>query len=246
MIQGVKKMTKTIAHPLRVALLDDHPMIRTAFEICIGAEPDMVLVSTFGSSQVLFNELPDLQLDVLVLDFLLGERELDGLALIKQLRNHFPRLNILISSAMESPAVVKMVLNAGVKGFIGKSQDMSEMIQAIRQVGQGRNWLSRDMAYEIEDLYVINEEARSGQAGTAQKGTLYERVKLLSPREVEVIRCFLNGMSVSQIAIKFKRSRKTVSGQKQSALRKLGLRSDSELFKYSNDLLSRPEAIERS
>ncbi|MFD1804555.1 response regulator [Mixta tenebrionis] len=238
-------MTKTIAHPLRVALLDDHPMIRTAFEICIGAEPDMVLVSTFGSSQVLFSELPDLQLDVLVLDFLLGERELDGLALIKQLRNHFPRLNILISSAMESPAVVKMVLNAGVKGFIGKSQDMNEMIQAIRQVGQGRNWLSRDMAYEIEDLYVINEEARSGQGGTAQKGTLYERVKLLSPREVEVIRCFLNGMSVSQIAIKFKRSRKTVSGQKQSALRKLGLRSDSELFKYSNDLLSRPEATER-
>lgn len=135
--------------------------------------------------------------------------------------------------------MVKMVLNAGVKGFIGKSQDMSEMILAIRQVGQGRNWLSRDMAYEIEGLYVIDEEARSPLAGNSQKGSLYEKVKLLSPREVEVIRCFLNGMSVSQIAIKFKRSRKTVSGQKQSALRKLGLRSDNELFKYSNDLLPR-------
>jgi len=232
-------MTKTIASPLRVALLDDHPMIRTAFEICVGAEPDIILVGTFGASQLLFNELPDLQLDVLVLDFLLGERELYGLALIKQLRNHYPRLNILISSAMESPAVVKMVLNAGVKGFIGKSQDMSEMIQAIRQVGMGRNWLSRDMAYEVEGLYVIDEEARSRPTDAAQKGSLYEKVKLLSPREVEVIRCFLNGMSVSQIAVKFKRSRKTVSGQKQSALRKLGLRSDNELFKYSNDLLSR-------
>ena len=218
-------MTKTIASPLRVALLDDHPMIRTAFEICVGAEPDIILVGTFGASQLLFNELPDLQLD--------------GLALIKQLRNHYPRLNILISSAMESPAVVKMVLNAGVKGFIGKSQDMSEMIQAIRQVGMGRNWLSRDMAYEVEGLYVIDEEARSRPTDAAQKGSLYEKVKLLSPREVEVIRCFLNGMSVSQIAVKFKRSRKTVSGQKQSALRKLGLRSDNELFKYSNDLLSR-------
>jgi DNA-binding NarL/FixJ family response regulator len=232
-------MTKTTARPLRVALLDDHPMIRTAFEICINAESDMMLVKAFGSSQQLFNELSNLQLDVLVLDFLLGERELDGLALIKQLRNHYPRLNILISSAMESPAVVKMVLNAGVKGFIGKSQDMSEMILAIRQVGQGRNWLSRDMAYEIEDLYVIDEDARNPQADSSQKGSLYEKVKLLSPREVEVIRCFLNGMSVSQIAIKFKRSRKTVSGQKQSALRKLGLRSDNELFKYSNDLLPR-------
>ncbi|AUX94821.1 response regulator transcription factor [Mixta gaviniae] len=232
-------MTKTIARPLRVALLDDHPMIRAAFEICVSADPEITLVNTFGSSQQLVNELADLQLDVLVLDFLLGERELDGLALIKQLRNHFPRLNILIFSALESPAVVKMVLNAGVKGFIGKSQDMSEMVLAIRQVGMGRNWLSRDMAYEIEDLYVIDEASRSKPLDAAQKGSLYEKVKLLSPREVEVIRCFLNGMSVSQIAVKFKRSRKTVSGQKQSALRKLGLRSDNELFKYSGDLLSR-------
>ena len=64
------------------------------------------------------------------------------------------------------------------------------MIQAIRQVGMGRNWLSRDMAYEVEGLYVIDEEARSRPTDAAQKGSLYEKVKLLSPREVEVIRCF--------------------------------------------------------
>lgn len=53
----------------------------------------------------------------------------------------------------------------------------------------------------------------------------------LSPKEREVLRCCLEGLSVSQVAIKFSRSRKTISGQKQAAFRKLGIRTDTELFK---------------
>ena len=230
-------MKRVLNNPLRIVLLDDHPMIRTAFDICIKAEPDMELMGAWGSSVELFAELKKEPVDVLVLDFLLGEKELDGLALIKQLRSHYPRLRILISSSLESPAIVKMVLSAGVSGFIGKSHNMADIFQAIRQVANGRIFLSPGLAYEIENLYVVNEDAIHETLGVKTSGMTYEKVKLLSPREVEVVRCYLDGLSVSQIAIKFKRSRKTVSGQKQSALKKLGLRSDSELFKYSNDLM---------
>ena len=224
--------------PVRVAVLDDHPMVRTVFEMCLKQEADIELIGTWGSSGEIFNQLKQSTVDVLVLDFLLGENELDGLALVKQLRNHYPDQNILISSSMESPAIVKMVLSAGVKGFIGKSHKMQEIIHAIRQVAQGRLYLSQEVAYEVEHLYVVNEKALQENFDLGIKGNMYEKVKLLSPREVEVVRCFLDGLSVSQIAVKFKRSRKTVSGQKQSALKKLGLRSDSELFKYSHDLMS--------
>jgi len=219
---------------VRVAVLDDHPMVRTVFELCLKHEPDIHLVGTWASSNELFNQLRSTTVDVLVLDFLLGERELDGLALVKQLRNHYPQQKILISSSMESPAIVKMVLSAGVKGFIGKSHNMQDITHAIRQVAQGRLFLSKEVAYEVENLYVMSEESLDENHDFNSKG----KVKTLSPREVEVVRCFLDGLSVSQIAVKFKRSRKTVSGQKQSALKKLGLRSDSELFKYSHDLMS--------
>ncbi|WP_312239445.1 response regulator transcription factor [Pantoea sp.] len=228
---------KTHNNPLNVALLDDHPMIRTVFKLCFRQEQDMQLVGAWGSSSELFAQLKTTHVDVLVLDFLLGDRELDGLALVKQLRNHYPSLKILIASSMESPAIVKMVLTAGVKGFIGKSQHMEEIFSAIRQVAQGHIYLSPTVAYEVENLYVIHEESIHEGLELDNKNNMYEKVKLLSPREVEVVRCFLDGLSVSQIALKFKRSRKTVSGQKQSALKKLGLRSDSELFKYSHDLM---------
>ena len=137
---------------VRVAVLDDHPMVRTVFELCLKHEPDIHLVGTWSSSNELFSQLRSTTVDVLVLDFLLGERELDGLALVKQLRNHYPQQKILISSSMESPAIVKMVLSAGVKGFIGKSHNMQEIVQAIRQVAQGRLFLSQEVAYEVENL----------------------------------------------------------------------------------------------
>lgn len=230
-------MMKAYNNPLHIALLDDHPMIRTVFELCLQQEQDMQLVATWGTSSELYAQLQSVQVDVLVLDFLLGDRELDGLALVKQLRNHFPALKILISSSMESPAIVKMVLTAGVRGFIGKSQPMDEILHAIRQVARGKIYLSPAVAYEVENLYTLYEAPPQKKPVVHKKSHMFEKVKLLSPREVEVVRCFLDGLSVSQIAVKFNRSRKTVSGQKQSALKKLGLRSDSELFKYSHDLM---------
>jgi len=61
-------------------------------------------------------------------------------------------------------------------------------------------------------------------------------LEALSPKENEVLRCFLDGLRITQIASKFSRSIKTISGQKQAAFRKLGIRTDAELFKVQRRL----------
>ena len=75
-------------------------------------------------------------------------------------------------------------------------------------------------------------------------------LETLSPKENEVLRCFLDGLRISQIASKFSRSIKTISGQKQAAFRKLGIRTDAELFKVQRKLdlhiASREPADERA
>ncbi len=63
--------------------------------------------------------------------------------------------------------------------------------------------------------------------------TLLQMNACPTPKEQEVLRCFLDGMTVNSIAAKFSRSASTISTQKQSAYRKLGISSDSELFKFS-------------
>ncbi|WP_460164162.1 LuxR C-terminal-related transcriptional regulator [Pseudomonas sp. S2_F03] len=71
---------------------------------------------------------------------------------------------------------------------------------------------------------------------SSQGGEILFSDPILSPKEQEVLRCCLEGMSVSQIARKFSRSMKTISGQKQAAFRKLGVRTDAELFKLEQSL----------
>lgn len=212
--------------PIRIAVLDDHSLIRRALQLCLSAEPDFELTGLYASSRSLLDALRSTKTDVLLMDYSLGEGEVDGQALIKILRARYPEMYILVSSSIERPAIVQVALKAGAIGFVGKSQEIDELMAAIRRVASGRIYLTREMAYQIKSLPEACEEGSNETSPSTP----------LTQREHEVIRCCLAGMSVSQIAAKFNRSRKTVSGQKQSAFRKLGIRTDAELFKYQDEL----------
>lgn len=224
---------------INVAVLDDHPMIRNAFEFSLAGSPDLHLVAACSTRQEMLTVLRNKSVDVLVLDYLLGENEVDGLILIKQLLSHFPHLKILISSSVESPGIVHLILKAGGRGFIGKSKSFSEIAQAIRAVASGEQFLTNDIRYQLEKIAEDDGEMKAYihiQPHENDK-SLDLLIKTLTPREMEVLRCYLGGMSLSQIAQKFARHVKTISGQKQAALRKLGFRSDAELFLFKDHLL---------
>ncbi|MGX5079599.1 response regulator [Enterobacter mori] len=230
-------MNEASQNVINVMVLDDHPMIRSAFEFSCANSPDLELVNACATRNEMFTTLRNREVDVLVLDYLLGETEVDGLILIRQLLSHFPQLKILVSSSMESPGIVQLVLRAGGKGFIGKSKSFNEIANAIRMVAAGKEFLTDDMRYQLAKIAEEDGEMKAYvQPGQAEE-SISAKIKTLTPREVEVLRCYLNGMSLSQIAIKFARHIKTISGQKQGALRKLGFRSDAELFLFKDHLL---------
>lgn len=218
-----------------IALLDDHPIVRKGLEIIFSQEPDFELKGSFANRIDLINFLRSNRVDVLILDYLLGDEDIDGLPMIKQLRSHFPWLKILISSTLENTAIVRMALKAGVRGHIGKSRDASEVVEAVRRVAAGHICLSESMEKEF---YLISEPTTSGNGDDEQQVIDgIGRLDQLSVREMEVLRLFLSGMSVLQISEKFSRSRKTVSGQKKSAMKKLGVKTDPELFLWHDQLL---------
>jgi len=222
---------------IRIAVLDDHPMIRNAFEFSLAASADMQLVAACASRQEMLSVLRTHEVDVLVLDYLLGENDVDGLLLIRQLLSHFPQLKILVSSSVESPGIVKLILRAGGWGFIGKSKSFREISEAIRLVASGSKFLTEDMRLQIERIAETDGEMKMYVQPSKADDSVDRLLKTLTPREIEVIRCYLNGMSLGQIAQKFARHVKTISGQKQSALRKLGCRSDAELFLFKDHIL---------
>ena len=214
-----------------VMLLDDHEMVRQGIELGLDKETDLEVIGSFGTARELFEAFVRTPADVVVMDFSLGPSDIDGLSLIKALNRRFEQCRLLIVSSHYTPATVSLALRAGSWGVVGKTQNLTELITAIRTVAQGRIYLQPCMLPALEGVRTI-----------VDKVTIKSKVELssplrvsacLTPKEQEVLRCFLDGMSVSSIAAKFSRSASTISTQKQSAYRKLGIKSDSELFKFT-------------
>lgn len=216
----------------QIAVLDDHPLIGKAMQYRLAQESQLDLAGAFAQRQQLMTFLQRHPIDILVLDYMLGEDQLDGLQMVKQLRLHYPQLKILVSSAVEKPAIVQLLLKAGAQGFVGKSHDQEVLIDAIHQICRGKRFLTPDMMLELDKFQESDREMHDYLTPRQAGDDITLLLRELSPREIEVIRCYLDGLSITQIAGKYARSRKTISGQKQTALRKLGLRSDLELFKY--------------
>jgi DNA-binding NarL/FixJ family response regulator len=214
--------------PLRIALLDDHALIRDALKIRLSLETDFKVTGVYTTSRDLLEGLRSQPTDLLILDYQLADGEVDGIRLIHSVRIQHPGLRIVIFSSLERPATVNMCIRAGANGFVGKSQETDELLRAIRMAALDRIYLAPVMAAELAKLPVPQSVENDQTFDGDQALVDYPE---LSPKEREVLRCCLEGLSVSQVASKFSRSRKTISGQKQAAFKKLGIRTDTELFK---------------
>lgn len=226
-------MTSALPGPYTVMLLDDHELIRVGTVLWLSKEPDLQVIGSYSTSRELLAALAVRQPDILVIDFMLGPREIDGINLIRALRLRHPECRPLVLSAHYTPATVSLALRAGSWGFFGKSERLDGLASAIRTVARGRIYLHPVMAAEVA---AVSETEVHRVAGAAEPVCTGAHGEVLSPREREVLRCFLDGMSVNGIAAKFSRSANTISTQKQSAYRKLGIKNDSELFKLSSSL----------
>ncbi|HCF3475898.1 TPA: response regulator transcription factor [Pseudomonas aeruginosa] len=215
---------------LRIAILDDHAVVRHGLVSHLAAEPGINLAGVYGKSHELLQGMLIAPADILLLDFSLGRDELDGASLIRTVRVKFPDCHILVLSAHHGPAIVSLALRVGARGFVGKGEDIDCLVKAIRTIASGLIYLSADMSYQIAGAI------RSPAPNQTSSNVSILECASLSAREQEVIRCYLAGMTVTEIAKKFSRSIKTISTQKAAAFRKLGVSSDNSLFKIMQAL----------
>ncbi|MDZ4360214.1 MAG: response regulator transcription factor [Variovorax sp.] len=221
-------MTHLAAQPLRLMVLDDHAVVRHGLIVRLADEPDLTVVGSHTTSRELLEAMATLRVDIVLMDFSLGPSDIDGLNLIRALKVRHPLSKTIVVSAHYGAATVALALKAGARGYVGKNQELGELVAAIRTVSKGRIYLHPDMAADIAPHADASPGPTDVEALTKDPR--------LSPREREVLRCCLEGKSVTQIAAKFSRNVNTISTQKQAAFRKLGIRTDSELFKLRHQL----------
>lgn len=206
--------------PLRIILADDHPIFRLGLRAVLEQDPSVRVVAEADGPQSLLSCLRDTPCDLLVSDFMMPvEQQNDGLRLLESIRRGWPQLPIVVVTMLNNPALFRAMLKIGVLGLMGKGSLAGELPEVIDSVRQGQQYVAQS----------INQ---SLQAADDYSGDPALSSQQLSPRELEVARLLASGLSVGEIASRLHRSKQTVSAQKVSAMRKLGLSNDAALFIY--------------
>jgi two-component system, NarL family, captular synthesis response regulator RcsB len=214
-------------NPLRVVVADDHPVILFGAEHALLKFPRIEIVGRARQSTDLIKMLQSIVCDVLVTDLAMpGGQYGDGLPLIGYLRRNFPDLRIVVLTMLENAALLKRLSELGVISVVNKSDDLSHIGLAVQHVSRNLEYMSPSVKASLDALRM--------NAGGKTDGVM------LSRRELEVVRLFVSGMMIKEISEQLNRSIKTISTQKNAAMRKLGIDRDSELFQYaqSNGLLN--------
>lgn len=203
---------------IRVVVADDHPVIRMGIEATLDDISSIERVGSAADSTQLIALLDAHPCDVLVTDYAMpGGQYGDGMELIAFIRQRYPDLRVVVLTGMEKLALIRGLMAHGINAILSKTDDMSHLRAAIQATHIGRRYHSPRIANLLKALPATSS-AR------------------LSQRESEVIALYVGGDSINTIAEKLQRSKQTISTQKVTAMRKLGIENDADLFKYAIEL----------
>lgn len=194
-----------------VLLVDDHIVVRAGIARLLedAGEFEVAEVDTGEAAcEYVRNRRPH----VMIID--LSMPGMGGLEAVKRVRARYKDLPILVLSMHRDEFRVRGAMKAGANGFVSKGAAAEELVEALRTLKRGENYLSGDVARSLA-AQSLTEDA--------------ERVSSLSKREFEVFRRLANGESVAEIADKLNLSSKTVANHRLSVLKKLQVKNAVEL-----------------
>jgi len=209
----------------KLLLVDDHPLIRDGLRNVINAQSDMMVVAEADNGtkalQLVFEHKPN----IVILDISLPDYNgLDVAAQIHQFSNNAHlSINVIILTMFLKESLVYQALQSGAKGYIYKSAASTQILFAIRNVFNGKYYLSPEVSTNIIPEYLKNR-------GYVQPRNPYD---LLTEREQQIFRLLAKGHSNKEIAEFLNISYKTVERHRANIMSKLDLHSYRELLKYA-------------
>ena len=212
----------TAGGPVRVMVVDDHPLWREAVARDVG-EAGFDVVATAGDGAEAVRRVPATRPDVVLLDLQLPG--LDGVAATREILAASPATRVLVLSASGEQADVLEAVKAGAAGYLVKSASREELLDALRRTAAGEAVFTAGLAG-----LVLGEYRRMAGAPPQESGPPAPE---LTDRETEVLRLVAKGLSSRQIAERLVISHRTVQNHVQNTLTKLQLHNRVELTRYA-------------
>lgn len=197
--------------PIRVALVDDHELVRDGLRALLTAMPQLEVVGEASSGAEALILVSQVRPDLLLVD--IGMKDMTGLQLTEILCRQYPGMQILILSMYDHAEYVTSSIRAGARGYVLKDAASREIVAAIDAIAAGGTYYSADLLEKTVSPPADDDE--------------------LTPREREVLQMLVQGLSNKAIARMLDISVRTVETHRLSIRRKLGVDTPAGLVKYA-------------
>lgn len=211
----------------RLVLVDDHQMFLDGLEMILSSQPDFKIAGTALNGWQALSIIEEQKPDVVLTD--LNMPEMDGLELVKLLKQKFPEIKVLVLSMMNDKETVSSIMEVEAEGFILKNSNKADLINAVKSVYTGDTYYSN----EILSIMMSRYQKRMRQV---------EAKKLLTERELEILQLVAEEMTSEKIAEKLFISPRTVETHRKNILAKTQSNTLIGLIKFAvkNDLINFP------
>lgn len=201
----------------RILIADDHPIVRQGLKQIISETDDLVVAGEASTGQEVLEKISKFEYDVVLLDVSMpGGTGMDILKKFKTLR---PNLPILVISIHPEKEYASRMFKLGVSGYLKKDSAPEEILDAVRRICRGKKCITSSLAEILVGDYSTNTERPPHES--------------LSNREYEIMRLIASGKTAKDVAKELSLSKKTVHTHRSHILKKMNMKSDSELIYYA-------------
>lgn len=215
--------------PLCIAVVDEQLTLGEAIAARLDAEDDLQIVGVLSSVEPLWTLLDSVPVDLVLLG-LPDEIRQEGdsaLGAIRRLAERDPKVRLVVMAPRADPSLVAAAIEAGVSGWVPKDLGMDRLLETVRGVRKDETWIPAHVLTGVLNVLV------EGNRGGADRASLLSR---LTPREMDVLQCIVDGLSRNEIAERLYLSPNTVRTHVQHLLRKLGVHSTLTAAAVARDL----------
>ncbi|MGH9513847.1 MAG: response regulator [Terriglobales bacterium] len=204
---------------IKCVIVDDHTLFRDGLRRVLESEPDLEVVGEASDAAGALERVRELNPDVVLMD--IGMPGMSSFDAARVLIENHPNTRLIFLTMYEEEEYLLQCMSVGASGFMLKDSPAPRVINAVREVFQGRKYLSPQILGRMVD------DVRARTSRTTTRGST------LTPREREIIKLIAEGRSVKEIAALLSRSVKTIEAHKFNLMRKLDIHNKAQLVTYA-------------
>jgi DNA-binding NarL/FixJ family response regulator len=208
---------------IKIILVDDHQLVRDGIKALLNGIPDIDIIGEASGASELFSELENMRPDLLIMDISLPG--ISGIEITKKICKDYTGISVLMLSMYNSEEFILNSLKSGARGYLPKNTSRDELLEAIYTIKKGEVFFSDSISKVMLKSYI--------KRATDDDQTTDKTKAVLTSREIEILKLYVDGLINKEISDKLDISIRTVETHKNHMMKKLGLKSTVELVKFA-------------